>query len=250
MTDNQQDARHPASVIQIQQAYQRGEFPKSQELATSLQIFCGVVAAYLFTIGFVYQFEEFVDHQWSNASVHLQPETISQRTEDAISQLIWLLAPLLGASFVFGFMAHLIQNTTFAFMKKPLFDVSNLNPAKNLTGIFSSHNLTKGSLNFPKVILVGAVIVATFWSISGTILELPYQPIDEMMKQMIDTIFFALLTLSIVLLAVSAVDYAVERFHFFQRLRMTDEQLREENRLQNIDPTFVARRQEFYREIL
>ena len=248
---NDQDAQHPASPIRLQQAHRDGEFPRSFELAVSIQLLCSSVACYFFAKTSAHQFTVFTSRIWSRSDFSIfDVEQFDELFRESATEFIYILTPLLGMILLFGFLSHVLQNTSFSFFNRPIFETANLNPANNLQRIFSSSNLIRGILSLPKTTLVVFVAGLVIWQLSTSIANLPYQATDKMLIQLLDCVFAVLIAATGTMASISIFDYLIERFSFARRHRMTDEQLREENRLQNVDPQIQSQRSQLYQELM
>ena len=248
---NDQDAQHPASAIRLQQAHQQGDFPRSFELAAALQLLGGSIACYFFAKTAAQQFIEFTGRVWANSDASFfKVDQINELFRHSMSEFISILAPLLGMIFLLGLMSHVFQNTTFTFFNKPIFEPRNLNPANNFQRVFSFNNLTRAALSIPKTSLVVIASGLMIWHSTTKLASLPFQATDQMLIQLLDCVFAVLITATATMAAISIFDYLIERFSFAQRHQMTDEQLREENRLQNVDPQIQNQRNRLYQELL
>lgn len=54
---------------------------------------------------------------------------------------------------------------------------------------------------------------------------------------------------AVALLLISGFDYALERASYAARLRMSDRELRDEQRTQNVDPVLTSRRRQIHRDL-
>lgn len=246
---NDQDAQHQASPIRLQQAYQQGDFPRSFELAASIQLLGGTIACYFFAKTSAQQFVTFTSRIWNESGAAFSnTDQINELFRQSASEFVLMLLPLLGMIFLIGLMSHALQNTTFTFFNKPLFETRNLNPANNFQRVFSLNNLTRAILSIPKTALVMVASGLMIWHSTTMLANLPYQPTDQMLMQLLDSVFAVLITATTTMAVLAIFDYLIERFSFAQRNRMTDAQLREENRLQNVDPQIQNQRNQRYQE--
>ena len=65
MADFQTDAQHPATPVRLQQAQRQGDVPKSQELASSIQLACGLGVIYLSIKSIANRFTELTSQFWA-----------------------------------------------------------------------------------------------------------------------------------------------------------------------------------------
>ena len=72
-------------------------------------------------------------------------------------------------------------------------------------------------------------------------------PADAMAQQLFSLVLLICSHVAVALLMVSLLDFGMKYWGFEKRIRMTDQQLRDETRMQNGDPQTSARRRELQR---
>ena len=87
------------------------------------------------------------------------------------------------------------------------------------------------------------------WMQSERILLLSSQPVELMAENLGHIVLAVALQVAVALFVLALIDYGIERWSFNRRMRMTDQQLRDELRMQNGDPATGNRRREVHREI-
>ena len=87
------------------------------------------------------------------------------------------------------------------------------------------------------------------WNQRFSIAELQQVGTQNLGGELVNHVFVVLISVCGTLLAVSLFDYLVQWYSFHNRMRMTDQQLRDENRLQSTDPQIKSRRIEFFEQI-
>ncbi len=249
MDSQRDDARHQASALRIRQAQQQGDFPRSNELASSFQLLCGVTACYFLTAGLARQFHQFTTSAWSVRSIAISPNTETAFPVESLCRLLAALAPLLLIVLLLAVVSHLAQNQTLTMFNKSIFKPSNVSPHHFFGRVFSLHNGMRAVVSLPKVLLLFTVISLTFWNLCTKIGGLSYLPPQELLKQLLDCVFLVLIATTATMFVLSIFDYVMEHVQFLNRQRMTDEQLREENRMQNINPQFDTQRKSFYNNL-
>ena len=250
MSEHNSDARHPASQTRLQQAQRDGDFAKSQELSSAIQLFLGSIAIYFLVSAAIHQFTKFVKTIWNPA--HLpngSVESFNEQMSQVTGNVGFIMMPLLVVIFFVAVISNVAQNTTFTFFNKPVVDVNQLNPATGIKKLFSANTILRALLGIPKIAILIFVCGFTLWQQLDVIGNLAFQPISEMVAGMSQCVFIVLIACTSTLLVMSVGDYVIERFSFARRHRMTDQQLRDENRMQNTDPQVGMQRQQFYHDV-
>ena len=251
MSENNQDARHEASPAQLLQARQQGDAAKSQELATSIQLFVCVIAAYFLAQSLVVQFSQLAVDSWSGEAVaNYSVSHFNQQVSGSLLSIGVALLPLLAIIVLTGLFSHVVQNTSFAFFSRPLLDITRLNPTLGFQRSFSWPNVVRALAGIPKLVILLTVSVLVAWQLRQQFIELPMLETSAMATSLIKVVFTVLVSFTGTMLLLSGFDFAIERFSFVQRNRMTDQQLRDETRRQESDPRIGQQRQQFHRDLL
>jgi flagellar biosynthetic protein FlhB len=152
-----------------------------------------------------------------------------------------LFAPIFAILVGMALSGHLLQ-TGFTFSTERLsLDFSKLSPVsglKRLFGLDGISNLAKGLL---KIAIVGAAVWTVLWPMRGQLgLLLDESPADTAgdMTHLIIHIMIAALA---VLAVVAVLDYALQRFRFMQRNRMSKQEVKDEMKQTDGDPAVKAR---------
>jgi len=239
--DNSQQTEEPTQR-RLDEAQARGDVVKSHELTTFLVLGGGTLAVAIFGAtsaeGFVRSFRVFLE----------QPDQMSIDSGSIMALLrglVWQCAILFGP--VIGFLAavalgaHLLQHQPLFAPERIMPDLSKISLQAGLRRLFGMEglsNLVKGLL---KIVIVGAVVWATLWpmrgQLSAAIDETPAALASEMKHLLLRVLIAALCVLA----AVAALDYALQRYRFLQRNRMTKQEVKEEFRQTEGDPAVKAR---------
>ena len=137
--------------------------------------------------------------------------------------------------------AHLLQNMPSFALERLIPDFGKISPQaglKRLFGLDGVTNLLKGLI---KMAIVGSIVWMTLWPMRGQLgLALDESP-AEMTGDMIHLLIRVLIAVLSVLAIVAVLDYLLQRHRFYQRNRMTKQELKEEFRQNDGDPLIKAR---------
>ena len=251
MSERDQDANHPATPVRLMQAQRDGDCPKSHELAVAIQLLCGLAAVWFMIRILISGIVDFSTDTWSQPSVWVSSSTadIQSQLKDSVSSMIVLLLPFLGIVFLGAVAAHLIQSGAAAGFRKPLFQMQHLNPVTGAQRMFSSRIIGKGILGIPKIAAVIFVSLSVAWYQRFELAKLQWNSASEIADRLNHCLFAILVSGAATLVLVSVLDYILERFSFYNRHQMTDQELRDENAMQGPGSQMAARRQQFYRNL-
>ena len=250
MSEFNSDAQHPASQQRIQQAYNQGKFPRSQELNISIQLFCVFGAFHLFGQSVVNQFivacqQYFEEIANSTLNVDNTFAAIQSLTVSTSSILIALLAFV----FLIAVLSVLSQRRGNFIFQSEWINTQVANPANGVKRILSFKNFARSVLGLPKVVILLVVGAFAIASRNEQIFQMGGQSTHAILLNLIQVTSSVLLTCSATLLAISLLDYLLERFSFFESQRMTDQQLRDEQRMQETDPSVSQKRKQIHQHL-
>lgn len=208
-----------------QKARQHGDLVRSRELLNSAAMLAGMLALGISAKQFV--------SAWATAYVH----TLALGTADLgvaaldrslLKIAIPALAPvalILGASFGAALLSGVAQSGGIQLRGDALaFKLERLNPVTNLGNLFS----LRSAVRLAKSLLPAAIVIALgVVAIKQLVLPMPVMSLARL-PLTLQACYGLALKAAWIMLAWSAIDYAVERAAWNKRLRMTKQELREE----------------------
>jgi len=152
-----------------------------------------------------------------------------------------LFAPIFAVLVGMALAGHLLQSG-FVFSGERLKpDISKLSPLSGLKRIFGlegASNLLKGIL---KIAIVGTAVWTTLWPMRGQLGALLDESAADMAGDMAHLIVRIMIAALAVLAIVAVLDYALQRYRFLQRNRMSKQEVKDEFRQTDGDPAVKAR---------
>lgn len=248
MSESMEDRIHQATPSRRQQARQDGDVVKSHEMAAAVQML-GAIAITYYLLGNVSRWIR----NWTTETWTLAPDKLSMSNQDFTEQIqltilsaITHLAPLLGLLVIVGVISHWIQSGPLLLPGRVSIDPSRL-ASGTWKNIFSVSGLFTIVTGVPKTILAGIAGGTSIWVQQDSFFQLASLPIDIMASKMLGLVLSVSLHVAITLLFASTFDFFMKFISHENRLKMTDQQLRDEMRMQNGDPQIHRRRQELSR---
>ncbi len=172
------------------------------------------------------------------------PPVIAALTDGCVPDLAVMVAAALGA------VAVNYLQVGFLFTSHPLKpDMNRINPVAGATRLFSPRALFELAKSMMKLLIVGWIAYKTLQSGYGLIIQAPAMaPLD-----MIGGVGGMLLQLgwrcAMALLVLAALDYGYQRYDYEKNLRMTREEVRQEMKQMEGDPTVRGRIRQRQREM-
>lgn len=243
MTHPPADKNHEASPLRRQKAKSEGDFPRSFELAVALQVIGFTIVGFLSLESISASISAAATQSWKAGSIeNLSGETSAVAGLDLVSSALWAVVPLMLGSWLVVVASHWVQTGPVWQSGKISADVGRLSPGNWAGQVFSMSTWSYMFVGVPKFVLAITVAAVSFWCQRETIFAMPFQPINQMSQTIVSVLMQITFHVGFVLLASSAIDYWIHYLGFEKRIRMTDQELREEIRAQDGDPTVNAQR--------
>lgn len=229
------DPIHVATPARRQQARQDGDIPKSFELAAAVQMVGALLVAYFLFGKIARWLRDWTTETWSNAGAHLsiEPAEFTSQFQHAIGGSLSVLLPVLGLFLLIGVGSHWLQTGPLFLSSRIIPDPTRLGPANWKRQTFSLGNLALLLIGIPKIIIAGIVLATSTWVHRDEFFALANFPANTLVTKMFELILTISVQVAAALLITSALDYGLKWTSHQRRLRMTDQQLRDELRMQN-----------------
>ena len=217
---------------------------KSFELAAAFQLLGSIAAAFLL-LGHVGNWiRNWTSETWSKAGTNLsvEPGEFTDQIQSAIIGSLGVLFPLMFLLLLTGVASHWIQTGPMFLSGRVAPDPTRLASGSWKRHVFSLSSLAFVMVGIPKTIVAGVTLAASVWIQRNDFFALAHYPVDAMVAKMFLLILTVTFHVAFALLVISAADYWLKYISHQRRIRMTDQQLRDELRMQNGDPQIHARR--------
>lgn len=250
------DRNHPATPTRRQQAVREGDFAKSMELASAIQMLGSVLVGFLLLGGIATWLREFTQQWYQQAGISVEaPDAVSHSVSGPINsapvvqsmsavlvELVSVLTPAMLLLMIIGVVSHWLQTGPTFIASKAGPDLSRISPLGWWRKLFSVRTWVTPFVSVPKTLIAVAVAAGSSWSYRNQFFELANEPADVMVSKLFGLVLMISFYISLSLLAAALLDWAANWYSREQRLKMTDQQLRDELRMQNGDPQMTVRR--------
>jgi len=240
--DSGQERTEPASQRRIEQARQDGNVPQSRELSTFLVLVFAVVGLWVMSNWMASRMSSIVRDGLSFGRVQVfNPDQMMGTLVELCVKALTALAPFFVVVAVAAVLAPIALGglvfTTKAFELNPS-RLSLINGLKRVLSMSGLAELVKGIL---KSLLIGSIGFWVLWSHRGEMLGLMSMSLDVGMGQFAHLVLVASLILVLSLGIVAAIDVPFQLWQYYNKLKMTKEELRQELKEQEGDPQLKAR---------
>jgi flagellar biosynthetic protein FlhB len=244
MAEDRDDAQRTEEPTQkrLDEALKKGDVVKSTELSSFVMLAGGTLALVLFGQNAARQFTgNFTVFLANPGEMTLDAGGMAVLMQKCMLGLFAIVAPAFGLMLVAALAGHLLQHRPFFSTEKIKPSLSKLSPIagfKRLFGLDALVNLVKG---VAKIVLVGTAAFLAVWperSRLASALDMNPLGVASLAITLIGKMLIASL---IVLAAIAALDYFYQRQRFLARHRMTRQELKDEIKQSEGDPTVKAR---------
>ncbi len=208
-----------------QKARQKGDVVRSRELLSAVAMLAGLLTMGVASKGFLTGWGEVYARSLRLGMGDLQAESLDRAVTKILAPALLPLGAILAASFAAAVLAGVAQTGGVQVRGEALsFKVERLNPVTNLGNLFSMRSVTR----LVKSLLPAAVVVALgVKALESEILPMPVMSVVRL-PTALTTCFGLAVDAAWVMVAWSALDYAMERRAWNQKLRMTKQEMRDE----------------------
>lgn len=179
----------------------------------------------------------------------LTPDGMSMLLDGIVQQILIDLAPFFAVFVVFAILSGIIQHGfLIAFESiKPKF--SKLNPISGLKRLFSLRSLVEAFKSVLKITLISFVV---YWALKDSgerILGLIATDIDFVITSMALDIMEVMLLVTLTFVALALLDFMYQQYEHIKGLRMTKQEVKDEQKQMEGDPLIKGRIRQIQREM-
>ncbi len=239
--DTSQQTEEPTAK-RLEQAREHGDVVKSAELTTFILLGGGTLAIAMFgkyaAVSLARSLSLFLE----------QPDTMSvdgaglaAMARLLLPKIAMTIAPFFAVMIAAGLAGHLLQSRPGFSLDKIAPDFSKVSPMagfKRLFGVEGWMNLVKG---LAKMAVVGVAIWTQLWPERGGLEAILNQSTVAVVGDMSRLLFKVLMASLVTLGVLAGFDYFWQRLRFMARNRMSKQEIKEEYRQNEGDPTIKAK---------
>jgi flagellar biosynthetic protein FlhB len=252
MAESLGEKTEDATPKKLEQARERGQVAKSQDLGAAIGLVVGVVLVLVFG-GFLTErmggfIRRVLEHEMAGSTLD------GSHAGDAFVEAVWfmvlLVTPIMVLAFVAAYAVQFIQ-VGWIFTLKPVQpDLSRISPIKGVKRLFDTKNLVKTLVNVLKLIAAIGLTWALLDSRMGRLAALPALDVRGAMWLVGVTVLELAAVLALLLFVLAVADWLYQRWQFKRDQRMTKQEVRDERRNMEGDIETKRRRARMYAEIV
>ncbi len=245
------EKKHDASPHRRQQAREKGQVARSQDMGSALVLLLAVLALRWFgpqigaTIATIMKAGFTQQHYW-----HMDSRAASGLVAASILECLQVLLPVMLTVCGIVLVNNWFQIGFLFLPDKITMDWKRVDPLAGTKRLFDLPNLAKLGFGLMKIGLVTLVIVLGVWGRWDMIMQAQTLSVGEIGTLVWETTIDMCIRTAVVLLVLAVLDYGFQWWKMEQDLKMTDEEMREEMKMMNGDPQIAARRRAVQRQLM
>lgn len=227
--ENGQEKTEEPSLKRLQDAREKGNVPRSRELATVAVFGAGVASLLAMGGSVTVQAKDWMRSALSPDIALLEsPQDMFGYTGDLLLGFLWILAPLMLATLLACFIAPAVMGG-FNFATKGLVpDLKKLDPMAGLKRIYGPEGLAELLKSLLRVLLVGGAATLFLWPAMPRLRAMLHQPLEQAAAGGMKFALWMLMATTAAMLLVALVDAPYQKWNWRRKLMMTRQELREE----------------------
>lgn len=240
--ESDQEKTESPSLQRLEKAREEGQVLQSRELGTFVVLMAGGATLWWMASGLGQTMSQIV-----RSGLQFDPG-VARDTSYAMDQLsvqffdaALALLPFLGVVVLATVASPLLLRGWLFSTKAFAPNFKRLNPMSGIKRMFSSQGLIELVKAMAKAGLLGGVAVWLIWSNLGSIVSLSLESPTNAIQHMGDLIGKIFLLISGAMIFIVVIDLPYQIWSFYNKLKMTKEQLRQENKESEGDPHVKAR---------
>jgi flagellar biosynthetic protein FlhB len=239
----------PASSRRLAQAREEGQVPRSREMGAFMVLMVAAAAFWMLGGWMIRRMSTIVSRGLTFDAESLRdPQFMMMRLTEISFDALISFGPFILA-LILATLASPFLLGSWNFSAKVLTpDIMRLNPLKGFTRILSWNGLLELVKSVAKASLIGSVAVYVMWSERGEILSLLTQTLDTGLISAGHLIQYSFMMIVMSMVVIVALDVPFQIWHYHHGLRMTKEEVKQENKEMEGSPEVKGRIRSLQRE--
>ncbi len=226
----------------LEQAREQGQVPHSRELGTFLVLAVSAATIWMMGSWFAQRSMAIMQKGFTiESQVMRDPGLMLPRLADISSDALLAFSPLLAAILVAAVLPPFFLNAWVFSPKALVPDLNRLNPLTGFGRMFSWSSLMELAKALLKAVLVGGVAALLIWKERDELFGLLSEPLEVGLAHAGHLVAFSFLILVAALVLIVAADVPFQLWQYFDKLKMTKEEVKQEMKEMMGDPHVKGR---------
>lgn len=231
MSDSSQEKTEQPTAKRKQKARDKGQVGTSKELDTTVILLAASGALLVLGPDIIGGLRDMLHDSFTlERAVIFDPGMLHAFLQLRMTEALLILVPLFAILVVAAVIGPVSLGAGRFASKKIAPEFNKINPISGLKRIFSTRGLMELGKAFAKFMLVTPIALMLLWQLSGPLLGLGYQPLEQGLKHAGYILAWAFLLLSATLILIALVDVPFQIWKHQKDLRMTKQEVKDEHR--------------------
>jgi len=240
--DSGQERTEAASRKRLDDARAKGDVPRSRELATASVLLAGLAGLALLGGGGANAYQALATRQWRIARADaFDDKAVLNGLYEPLIDALGIVAPFLALMLVAALIGSILLSGWVFSAKALAPDLKRMNPITGLGRMFGPKALVELGKGLLKVVLLGGIGALVFRANVDDYIALGRAPLASAIPAAFTLVFAMLLALIVAIILVAVIDVPWQKFQHARKLRMTRQEVREENKESNGNPELKAK---------
>jgi flagellar biosynthesis protein FlhB len=234
----------------MQEAREKGQVARSADLAAAVGLLAGMLLLHWYGQAVIKGFAQMMESGLVMDRVATDGVTaLDQGWRFALRHAAVMLVPIFVFFVLIGVIVNIVQ-VGFIFTAQPITpNFDKISPIQGLARLFSRRTAIRLMMGLGKVVIIAVVAYISIKKDLPQLIGISQLDYLSAVAQASHMIFTLGLRLSIILLVLALIDYCFQKYQMWQDLRMTKEEVREELKRMEGDPTMRQRRRRVARQL-
>ncbi|MDZ7642546.1 MAG: flagellar biosynthesis protein FlhB [Desulfurivibrio sp.] len=226
----------------LQEARQKGDIAKSQEVPSAAVLLAGVITLY-FTGEYMFErITGLMQFYFDNLhAINVTPANMTAISKQAMLVIYAMLWPLMLAVFLAALIANYLQVGFLFTAEKITPKLEKIDPLQGLGRLFSKQTLNNAFKSIAKFALVGYIAYREIMGALPELLPLADKAPYPILIFMVETAFWIFLKCAVLFILIALTDYAFQRWQFMEKMKMTKQDMQDESKQSEGDPHVKGR---------
>jgi len=248
--DSGQERTEQPTPRRIQQAREKGQVPTSRELNTMLMMLLAGTSILVIGPGIAESFTDLFKQYLNISRANIfDPTAMPVLLMDAILEALVILSPFFAIMVIAAVAGPLMMGGVTFSAQAIAFKWDKLNPVTGLGRVFSIKGLVELIKALLKFIVIGTVAILFLYTQIEEYLGLGSEPIMQALPHVAHLLNWAFLSVASVLVLIALVDVPFQIHDYTKQLKMTFQEIKDENKDTEGNPDVRGRVKRVQREI-
>jgi flagellar biosynthetic protein FlhB len=237
-----QEKTEPASPRRLEKSREDGQVARSAELSTFAVLISAGAGLWMMSGYLADQLATLMrDGMRVSRESGFDSARMGERLFDQTSDILIAFSPFLILMFIVALVAPMLVSGWLFTWKSVAPDFKRLNPLTGVGRIFSVHSLVELAKALLKATIIGGVGIWIIWHNKEAVLSLIAMPITAGAGDMSELVITSFILIAGSMVLIATVDVPFQLWEHHRKLKMTKEEVRQENKETEGDPLVKGR---------